>query len=268
MTQKKSPRCLAAVGADQKGGKEFLASSDLATPARPAQAECCANCQFFRAVALASGHDRKLCMLSGEKLRTAAGWCDLFAAGSWEETWADPNPSPLPKWLLRSAERLRALTHTVVSGMVEAPKYNERRTASAIPVICPGAGRSTRKSIAANSAYHAAGVFIGWRVHIGQSVRPGVRETPAASRWAGERMLCPFSFYSRNNEAPMHSIPLFRAASCGGRVSLSFLLRKLARAGETAALVALLGTSLSTSARVRWAMLGNVLTVVEVNHAA
>lgn len=268
MTQKKSPRCLAAVGADQKGGKEFLASSDLATPARPAQAECCANCQFFRRVALPSGHDRLLCMMTGEKFRTAAGWCDLFAAGSWDETWADPDPAPLPKWLLRAAERLRALTHALVSGMVEAPKYNERRTASAIPVICPGAGRSTRKSIAANSAYHAAGVFIGWRVHIGQGVRPGVRETPAASRWAGERVLCPLSFYSRSNEAPMHSIPLFRPASCGGRASLSFLLRKLARAGETAALVALLGTSLSTSARVRWAMLGNVLTVKEVRHAA
>lgn len=126
MTQKKSPRCLAAVGADQKGGKEFLASSNLATPARPAQAECCANCQFFRRVALPSGHDRLLCMMTGEKLRTAAGGCDLFAAGSWEETWADPNPSPLPKWLLRSAERLRALTHTVVSGMVETPN-NVRR---------------------------------------------------------------------------------------------------------------------------------------------
>lgn len=61
----------------------------------------------------------------------------------------------------------------------------------------------------------------------------------------------------------MHSIPLFRPASCGGCASLSFLLRKLARAGETAALVALLGTS----ARVRWAMLGHVLTVVEVRHA-
>ena len=45
----------------------------------------------------------------------------------------------------------------------------------------------------------------------------------------------------------MHSIPLFRPASCGGRASLSFLLRKLAR--------------------VRWAMLGHVLTVVEVRHA-
>lgn len=94
MTQKKSPRCLAAVGADQKGGKEFLASSDLATPAHPAQSECCANCQFFHRVALPSGHDRLLCMMTGEKLRTAAGWCDLFAPGKWEELWADPDPAP------------------------------------------------------------------------------------------------------------------------------------------------------------------------------
>lgn len=127
MTQKKSPRCLAAVGADQKGGKEFLASSDLATPAHPAQSECCANCQFFRRVALPSGHDRLLCMMTGEKLRTAAGWCDLFAPGKWEELWADPDPAPLPKWLLRAAERLRALTHALVSGMVEAPN-NVRRS--------------------------------------------------------------------------------------------------------------------------------------------
>ena len=206
MRNKKAPS-LAAVGAGKKGGKvRDLACPHSATPARPAQAECCANCQFFRRVALPSGHDRLLCMMTGEKFRTAAGWCDLFAAGSWDETWADPAPAPLPKWLLRAAERLRALTHTLVSGMVEAPKHNERRTASAIPVICPGAGRSTRKSIAANSAYHATGVSNGWRVHIGQGVRPGVRETPAASRWAGERMLCPLSFYSQNNGAPMHSI--------------------------------------------------------------
>lgn len=101
MTQKKSPRCLAAVGADQKGGKEFLASSDHATPPRPAQSECCSCCQFSRIVALASGHDRKLCMMTGEKLRTAAGWCDLFAPGKWEETWADPAPAPRQSWLCR-----------------------------------------------------------------------------------------------------------------------------------------------------------------------
>lgn len=91
----------------------------------------------------------------------------------------------------------------------------------------------------------------------------------AALRWPGSvsrLFLCLQSL--KQSRCFMYSIPLFRAASCGGRASLSFLLRKLARAGETAALVALLGTSLSTSARVRWAMLGNVLTVKEVRHVA
>ena len=260
MTQKKSPRCLAAVGADQKGGKEFLASSDLATPARPAQAECCANCQFFRRVALASGRDRLLCQLTGEKFYSAAGWCDLFAAGKWEETWADPNPSPLPKWLLRTAERLRALTHTVVSGMVEAPNNVRRhRRLCRAPhgekcglfcfVSIPATGASCeRRYISTGHVQYPRGL--------------------AALRWPGSvsrLFLCLQSLKQRR--CLMHSIPLFRPASCGGRASLSFLLRKLARAGETAALVALLGTSLSTSARVRWAMLGHVLTVVEVRHA-
>ena len=261
MTQKKSPRCLAAVGADQKGGKEFLASSNLATPARPAQAECCANCQFFRRVALPSGHDRLLCMMTGEKLRTAAGWCDLFAPGKWEETWADPNPSPLPKWLLRTAERLRALTHALVSGMVEFPNNVRRnRRLCRAPhgekcglfcfVSIPATGASCeRRYISTGHVQYPRGL--------------------AALRWPGSvsrLFLCLQSLKQRR--CLMHSIPLFRPASCGGRASLSFLLRKLARAGETAALVALLGTSLSTSARVRWAMLGHVLTVVEVRHAA
>lgn len=76
MRNKKAPS-LAAVGAGKKGGKVVnLACPHSATPPRSAQSECCANCQFFRVVALASGHDRKLCMMTGEKLRTAAGWCD------------------------------------------------------------------------------------------------------------------------------------------------------------------------------------------------
>lgn len=127
MRNKKAPS-LAAVGAGKKGGKvRDLACPHSATPPRSSQSECCSCCQFFRRVALASGHDRKLCMMTGEKLRTAAGWCDLFAPGKWEELWADPDPAPLPKWLLRAAERLRALTHALVSGMVEAPN-NVRRS--------------------------------------------------------------------------------------------------------------------------------------------
>lgn len=263
MTKKKSPRCMAAVGADQKGGKEFLASSDLATPARPAQAECCANCQFFRRVALPSGHDRKLCMMTGEKLSTAAGWCDLFAAGSWDETWADPDPAPLPKWLLRAAERLRALTHARCLGHGGVPQTVQGVTdAFTVPHTVKRAvffsASNTREVYPLRGAIH-------WRKQ-----RPGVRETPAALHWPGSVVSAFFCILNPPKQCRcfMHSIPLFRPASCGGRASLSFLLRKLARAGETAALVALLGTSLSTSARVRWAMLGNVLTVEEVRHAA
>lgn len=103
-----------------------FACNYVATPARPAQAESCDRCQFFRAVALPSGRNRLLCMLTGEKLRTAAVGCDLFTPGKWEELWANPNPSPLPKWLLRTAERLRPLTRALALGMVETPN-NVRR---------------------------------------------------------------------------------------------------------------------------------------------
>ena len=242
MIQKKSPRGLAAVGADQKGGKEFLASSDLATPARPAQAESCANCQFFRRVALPSGRDRLLCQLTGEKFYSAAGWCDLFAAGKWEE--------------LRLLTCARCLGQTelpqTVRGVTDAFRMPHMQEKSGLFcfVSIPATGVSCeRRSILTGHLQYPRGLAASdWP---GRVSRLFLRlQNPKQVRWF------------------LHSIPLFRPASCGGRASLSFLLRKLARAGETAALVALLGTSLSTSARVRWAMLGHVLTVVEVRHAA
>lgn len=138
MTQKKSPRCLAAVGADQKGGKEFLASSDLAIPARSSQSECCANCQFFRRVALPSGHDRKLCMMTGEKLRTAAGWCNLFAPGKWEETWADPAPAPRQSWLCRVCRHgIVPSFRAAVIGLVGC-RSHYLPDGRGWPVLCPG----------------------------------------------------------------------------------------------------------------------------------
>lgn len=261
MRNKKAPS-LAAVGAGKKDGKvRDLACPHSATPALPAQAECCANCQFFRRVALPSGRDRLLCQLTGEKFYSAAGWCDLFAAGSWDETWADPAPAPLPKWLLRAAERLRALTHALALGMVEFPN-NVRRNRR----LCR-APHGEKSGLFCFVSIPATGASCERRY-----ISTGHVQYPrglAALRWPGSvsrLFLCLQSLKQRR--CLMHSIPLFRAASCGGRASLSFLLRKLARAGETAALVALLGTSLSTSARVRWAMLGNVLTVEEVRHAA
>ena len=243
MIQKKSPRGLAAVGAGKKGGKVVnLACPHSATPALPAQGESCDRCQFFRIVALASGHDRKLCMMTGEKLRTAAGWCDLFAPGKWEE--------------LRPLTRARCLGQTelpqTVRGVTDAFRMPHMQEKSGLFcfVSIPATGVSCeRRSILTGHLQYPRGL--------------------AASDWPG-RVSRLFLRLQNPKQVRcfMHSIPLFRPASCGGRASLSFLLRKLARAGETAALVALLGTSLSTSARVRWAMLGHVLTVVEVRHAA
>ena len=139
MTQKKSPRCLAAVGADQKGGKvRDLACPHSATPARPAQGECCANCQFFRRVALASSHDRKLCMMTGSKLTTAAGWCDLFAPGKWEETWADPAPAPRQSWLCRVYRHgIVPSFRAAVIGLVGC-RSHYLPDGRGWPVLCPG----------------------------------------------------------------------------------------------------------------------------------
>ena len=241
MRNKKAPS-LAAVGAGKKGGKvRDLACPHSATPPRSSQSECCSCCQFFRIVALASGHDRKLCMMTGEKLRTAAGWCDLFAPGKWEE--------------LRPLTRARCLGQTelpqTVRGVTDAFRMPHMQEKSGLFcfVSIPATGVSCeRRSILTGHLQYPRGLAASdWP---GRVSRLFLRlQNPKQVRWF------------------MHSIPLFRPASCGGRASLSFLLRKLARAGETAALVALLGTSLSTSARVRWAMLGHVLTVVEVRHA-
>lgn len=242
MIQKKSPRGLAAVGAGKKGGKVVnLACPHSATPALPAQGESCDRCQFFRIVALASGHDRKLCMMTGEKLRTAAGWCDLFAPGKWEE--------------LRPLTRARCLGQTelpqTVRGVTDAFRMPHMQEKSGLFcfVSIPATGVSCERcSILTGHLQYPRGLAASdWP---GRVSRLFLRlQNPKQVRWF------------------MHSIPLFRSASCGGRASLSLLLRKLTRAGETAALAALLGTSLSTSARVRWAMLGHVLTVVEVRHA-
>ena len=59
----------------------------------------------------------------------------------------------------------------------------------------------------------------------------------------------------------MHYFPLSRPACCGGVSSLESVLRKLARAGETSALAALLRLPVSLATRVRWAAFGSMLSV-------
>ena len=97
------------------------------------------------------------------------------------------------------------LTHARLSETVKAPKKHERRTASAIPVSSPRIGRSTRKSIAESSAYHAlpevhpAGACLYWQVRCpGQPQGPG---SPLV--WLGSTV--PASFF--NLQLPKHEVP-------------------------------------------------------------
>lgn len=123
MIQKKSPRGLAAVGAGKKGGKvRDLACPHSATPALPAQGESCDRCQFFRIVALASGHDRKLCMM----------------AGKWEETWGDPAPAPRQSWLCRVCRHgIVPSFRAAIIGFVGC-RSHYLPDGRGWPVLCPG----------------------------------------------------------------------------------------------------------------------------------
>lgn len=100
---------------------------------------------------------------------------------------------------------LLSLTHGEYSGMVEAPKKHERRTASAIPASSPRIGRSIGKSIAERSAYHAlpevhpAGVCLYWQVRCpGQPQGPG---SPLV--WLGSTVPAFFLLF----KLPKHEVP-------------------------------------------------------------
>ena len=148
MRNKKAPS-VAAVGAGKKDGKVAdLAYPHSATPPRSSQSECCSCCQFFRIVALASGHDRKLCMMTGEKLRNAAGWCDLFAPGKWKETWADPAPAPRQSWLCRVCRHgIVPSFRAAIIGLVGC-RSHYLPDGRGWPVLCPG--------FKVKEGYHAA----------------------------------------------------------------------------------------------------------------
>ena len=98
------------------------------------------------------------------------------------------------------------LTEGRLSATVKAPKNTDRRTASAIPVSPQRAGRSTRKSIAGSSAYHAlpevhpAGACLYWQVRCpGQPQGPG----SLSVGWGAPCLpLFFFFFNSQNTEVP------------------------------------------------------------------
>ena len=61
---------------------------NYAGTARESQPLSCADCAFYREIPLPSGRRRRLCMLSGEKLRTAGRTCPHFQPGKWVERGA------------------------------------------------------------------------------------------------------------------------------------------------------------------------------------
>ena len=99
------------------------------------------------------------------------------------------------------------LTVGRLSATLKTPKYNERRTASAIPASSPRIGRSIGKSIAERSAYHAlpevhpAGVCLYWQVRCpGQPQGPG----SLSLGWGAPCLPLFLIFNSQNNEVFPH----------------------------------------------------------------
>lgn len=73
---------------------------NYAGTARESQPLSCADCAFYREIPLPSGRRRRLCMLSGEKLRSSAKCCENFQPGKWVEEKAAASPYPIRQGLV------------------------------------------------------------------------------------------------------------------------------------------------------------------------
>lgn len=116
--------------------KDFpAAENSLSALERQSRAACLA-CSFFRAVDLPAGRVRRLCMLSGERLTTAATPCQHFMPGRWETTWADPDA---PKQSLVCALCGNAVAPTRRAALLGATlcRLHRPEARSAAPVACP-----------------------------------------------------------------------------------------------------------------------------------
>lgn len=155
---------------------------------------------------------------------------------------------------LAQARASRALTHALALGMVKVPNKARRHRR-----LCR-APHGEKCGLFCFVSIPATGVSCE-RCYILAERRPVSARTGGLAL-AGERrsaFFCAFKI-PKQSRCSMHSIPFFRPTSCGGRASLSFPLRNLARVGETAALVALLGSS----ARLCRKMFHNIPTMQEV----
>ena len=91
MANKKAPDAWRRRGRDEAEGNRLFRSHSAVT-ARESQGHTCADCAFYREIPLPSGRRRRLCMLSGVKLRTAGRTCPRFQPGRWVDRGADFYP--------------------------------------------------------------------------------------------------------------------------------------------------------------------------------
>lgn len=139
-------------------------------------------------------------MLNIKKTPTLAALIKGTSAGATHEVWGKRIMAAVG---MESISAGFSLTVGRLSATLKTPKYNERRTASAIPVSPQRAGRSTGKSIAESSAYHAlpeiysAGAWRYWQVRCpGQPQGPG----SLSLGWGAPCLPLFFIFNSQNNE--------------------------------------------------------------------
>lgn len=107
--------------------------SALETQARAA----CRDCSFYRVVPLASGRVRRLCMLTGERLTTAATPCQHFQAGRWQEVWADTTDAPRQSFICHLCQHVEPHTRRAVLLRTTLCRLHRPEARSAAPVACP-----------------------------------------------------------------------------------------------------------------------------------
>ena len=100
MANKKAPLAWRQRGRDEAEGNRLFRSHSAVT-ARESQGRSCAECAFYREIPLPSGRHRRLCALTGEKLRSSAGSCENFQPGKWiDEGAATASPYPIRQGLV------------------------------------------------------------------------------------------------------------------------------------------------------------------------
>lgn len=100
MANKKAPDAWRRWGRDETGGNQSTCPKYAASNYE-AQDRACSACAFYREIPLPSGRRRRLCALTGEKLRSSAGSCENFQPGKWiDEGAATASPYPIRQGLV------------------------------------------------------------------------------------------------------------------------------------------------------------------------